>query len=186
MVIVAFQTELRPELPEINGSKDYREFRATLEDMDRILVKSGIEHRFISKHIEKLGLKPNTGKYQFHCRASRMALRYCILLALTNESYRELSRHVADRVIVRGKSVAEVERLFIKWVGRTPAAEIRRVQLERTRQMLEDTSMPISDIAATCGWKYVEHMIPVSVGAGDCQPEPGNQPGRFQYYCRFF
>ena len=46
MVIVAFQTELRPELPEINGSKDYREFRATLEDMDRILVKSGIEYRF--------------------------------------------------------------------------------------------------------------------------------------------
>ncbi len=99
MVIVAFQTELRPELPEINGSKDYREFRATLEDMDRILVKSGIEYRFISKHLEKLGLKPNTGKYQFHCRTSRMALRYSILLALTNESYRELSRHVADSIL---------------------------------------------------------------------------------------
>ena len=32
---IPFQPELRPELPVINGAKDYREFRATLEEMDK-------------------------------------------------------------------------------------------------------------------------------------------------------
>ena len=42
-MIVAFQPELRPELPIVFGAKDYRQFRATVEEMDRILTETGIE-----------------------------------------------------------------------------------------------------------------------------------------------
>ncbi len=46
MDIITFQPELRPELPDVFATKDYREFRATLVEMDRILSVSGIEMPF--------------------------------------------------------------------------------------------------------------------------------------------
>ncbi len=98
-MIIAFQPELRPELPEINGAKDYREFRATLEEMDRILTKTGAEQQFILKYINKLDSDLSGKSFQFHYRTARLALRYSILLGITNESFRVLSRHVADSIL---------------------------------------------------------------------------------------
>jgi hypothetical protein len=102
MDIIAFQPELSPELPrlsKINGSKDYREFRAVLVEMNRILVKTGAEHQFILKHINNMDSELSGKSIQFHYRTSRLALRYSILLGITNESYRVLSRHVADSIL---------------------------------------------------------------------------------------
>ncbi len=99
MDIIAFQPELRPALPKIKGAKDYLEFRATLEEMDKILINSGLERQFILRHIEKQAAKSSSKSYQFNYRTARLALRYCILLGITNESHRELSRHVADSIL---------------------------------------------------------------------------------------
>jgi len=52
MDTIAFQPELRPELPVVYGAKDYREFRDTLIEMDRILTVTGLEDRFVSDRIE--------------------------------------------------------------------------------------------------------------------------------------
>ncbi len=44
------------------------------------------------------------------------------------------------------------ELLFKETVGRSPAAAIRRVRLERAQRLLHDTTMPISEIARKCGF----------------------------------
>ncbi|OQY21908.1 MAG: hypothetical protein B6I37_08010 [Desulfobacteraceae bacterium 4572_35.2] len=46
-----FQSELRPLLPVVFGAKDYREFRTTIDEMDRILTTTGIEHRMLVQHL---------------------------------------------------------------------------------------------------------------------------------------
>lgn len=91
-----FQPELRPELPCVYGAKDYREFRATLVEMDQILVHSGVEHRSIIRQINALGTKLSGRRFQTHYQTLKKALRYSILLALTGNSYRKLSCMAAD------------------------------------------------------------------------------------------
>lgn len=83
MDIIPFQPELRPELPDVFASKDYREFRATLVEMDRILSVSGIENRFIARQIklleESAGHPFSVRRAQRHGRTFRLALCYSIL-----------------------------------------------------------------------------------------------------------
>lgn len=55
-MILPFQPEFRPALPTVYGAKDYREFRSTLEQMDRILMATGIEDRLITRRIQLMGL----------------------------------------------------------------------------------------------------------------------------------
>jgi IS5 family transposase len=96
MKTIRFQPEIRPALPTVFGAKDYREFRATLEEMDRILTVTGIENRFIFGRINAMGGTLTPKKMQWHFRTLRLALRYSLLLGITGDSYRELSRRVAD------------------------------------------------------------------------------------------
>ncbi|MDF7802138.1 hypothetical protein P4C99_21885, partial [Pontiellaceae bacterium B1224] len=109
MNIITFQPELRPALPCVFASKDYREFRAILIEMDRILAVSGLENRFILRQIKRLEeeeMKKNKKSKPFslrraqqHGRTFRLALRYGILLAITTDSFRKLSRQVADSLL---------------------------------------------------------------------------------------
>jgi hypothetical protein len=96
MPIITYQEELRPVLPTVFGAKDYREFRETLEEMDRILRVTRIEHRVIVQKI--LTRYPNLSeqRQQNMYRRLRQALRYCILLGITGLSYRKLSLRIAD------------------------------------------------------------------------------------------
>ena len=104
-MMLPFQPEFRPELPVVFGAKDYREFRATLEEMERILTATGIEARFIATRIEALGGDLTAKRQQWHWRTFRMALRYSILLGITSDSHRELSRRVADSQIFSGSPI---------------------------------------------------------------------------------
>ncbi len=106
MITIAFQPELRPALPPVFASKDYREFRAILTEMDRILVVSQIEHGFILRQIQNLenrlatqGRRLSARQVQRHFRTFRLALRYGILIGITDRSFRELSRQVADSLL---------------------------------------------------------------------------------------
>lgn len=96
MTIIAYQAELRPVLPTVFGAKDYREFRETLEEMDRILTVTGIEHRVIEQIILTRYPRLSHQRQQTMYRRLRQALRYCILLGITGLSYRKLSLRVAD------------------------------------------------------------------------------------------
>jgi len=94
--MIDLQTDLRPALPTVFGAKDYREFRASLEEMDRILVLSGAEHnlimRLIGKEKKQLSPKAMRRKYKLY----RSAIRYSMLLSLTGYAHRVLAVRVAD------------------------------------------------------------------------------------------
>lgn len=138
-MIIAFQPELRPELPVVFGAKDYREFRATLEEMDRMLTATGIEDRFIAYRVEAMGGDLTSKRRQWHWRTFRMALRYSILLGITGDSHRELSRRVAD------------SQLF-QWFTHTTFVDgvrpVSKSTLERFEKMFsdEDVAQIIHDI----------------------------------------
>jgi LacI family transcriptional regulator len=47
---------------------------------------------------------------------------------------------------------------FEKLLGRTPHQEITRVQVERVKELLADTDLPLSAIAHQAGYKHVKYM----------------------------
>lgn len=96
MSTIQFQPEFRPALPCVFGSKDYREFRAVLIEMDRILMLSGVEMRLIRERIASYEEPLNAKHIKRHIKTLHMAIRYSILLAITGLSYRDLACRVAD------------------------------------------------------------------------------------------
>ena len=99
MKTIAFQTEFRPELPVVFGAKDDHEVRTTIEEMDRILTTTGIEQRMLVQHFNS-PTHSNSEEYsQRQYKSLRLALRYAILLAMTDLSYRELLHRAADSEI---------------------------------------------------------------------------------------
>lgn len=96
MSIITYQHELRPVLYTVFGAKEYREFRQTLEEMDRILEVTGIEHRLLTQKVRDVDPHLSIKRQQSLYRRFRQALRYCLLLGLTGLSLRELSLRVAD------------------------------------------------------------------------------------------
>jgi LacI family transcriptional regulator len=52
-----------------------------------------------------------------------------------------------------------LERLFKEVLDTTPAAEITRYRIEKIKELLVKTTMPIPDVAAACGFNYTETMI---------------------------
>ena len=99
MIIINFQHEFRPALPVVFGAKDYREFRATLTEMDRILTTSGVEQRLIARKIAALKETTSPRPLHRHIKTLRLALRHSILLGVTGLSYRALSRQMADSAL---------------------------------------------------------------------------------------
>jgi LacI family transcriptional regulator len=51
-----------------------------------------------------------------------------------------------------------LESRFKKMLGRTPHEEILRVQLQRVKQLLEETDLPLAAIAERGGFKHVEYL----------------------------
>ena len=55
-------------------------------------------------------------------------------------------------------SRSQLEKKFRKHLGRSPQAEIRRVQVARIRQLLIETDFPLKKIAELAGFEHVEYM----------------------------
>jgi LacI family transcriptional regulator len=47
---------------------------------------------------------------------------------------------------------------FRKALGRTPAAELRRVRTEHASKLLAETDLSVSEIARMCGFKSVDRL----------------------------
>ncbi len=69
-------------------------------------------------------------------------------------------RGVTVEEVVHRVSVSrhDLERGFRKYIGRSPQAEIRRVQLTEIKRLLQHTDKPLKDIADLTGFEYVEYM----------------------------
>jgi hypothetical protein len=107
MNTVPFQTELRPELPNVYGTLDYQEFRSTLIKIDEILTKSGLETQLVMEALNQYVATNNIDSVKFynsrqvafHHRKLRHALRCNIARHLTGESYRLFSIRLADSAL---------------------------------------------------------------------------------------
>ncbi len=65
---------------------------------------------------------------------------------------------VEDVVKYSYASRSQLEKKFRHHLGRSPQAEIRRVQVGKIRQLLSETDFPLKKIAELAGFEYVEYM----------------------------
>ena len=65
---------------------------------------------------------------------------------------------VAEVVRHAFASRSQLEKKFRRHVGRSPQAEIRRVQLTKIRQLLLETDFPLKKIAELTGFEHTEYM----------------------------
>ena len=64
----------------------------------------------------------------------------------------------ADLAARAGLSSRQLERLFRKYLGRTPTRYYLELRLHRARTLLHQTAMPILDIALACGFVSASHF----------------------------
>jgi transcriptional regulator GlxA family with amidase domain len=55
-------------------------------------------------------------------------------------------------------STRQLERLFFKYLGQSPAKHYLRIRLERARALIRQTSMPLLTIALECGFSSASHF----------------------------
>ncbi|HHH76646.1 MAG TPA: AraC family transcriptional regulator [Phycisphaerae bacterium] len=65
---------------------------------------------------------------------------------------------VGDLVKIFPVSRRTLSRRFIKYVGHSPASEIRHARLVCARRMLLKTNRSLTEIALTCGYADLSHM----------------------------
>ena len=65
---------------------------------------------------------------------------------------------VEEVVAAVHSSRSQLERRFRRHLGRSPQAEIRRVQVEKIRQLLLETDFPLKKIAELTGFEHGEYM----------------------------
>jgi LacI family transcriptional regulator len=71
-------------------------------------------------------------------------------------------------------SRSQLEKKFRQFLGRSPQAEIRRVQINRVKQLLAETRHPLKKIAELTGFEHVEYLSVVF------KRTTGNTPGRYR------
>ncbi|BET65318.1 DNA-binding transcriptional regulator [Opitutales bacterium ASA1] len=68
---------------------------------------------------------------------------------------------VEDVLRYASSSRSQLEKKFRRYIGRSPQAEIRRVQMARVKQLLQETDFPLKRIAELSGFEHVEYMCVV-------------------------
>ncbi len=68
---------------------------------------------------------------------------------------------VADVLDQVPLSRRDLERRFKTLLGRSPAAEIRRIRLDRAKELLARSDLPVSKVAEAVGFDYVERFVPL-------------------------
>jgi transcriptional regulator GlxA family with amidase domain len=74
------------------------------------------------------------------------------------ESSTEEAREVADIAARVSLSARQLERLFAKYVHKSPSRYYRELRLDRARRLLLETTKPILDIAVACGFASASHF----------------------------
>jgi LacI family transcriptional regulator len=82
-----------------------------------------------------------------------------VAAALSFIRERACSGITVDQVIKHAHaSRSQIERKFRQHFGRSPQAEIRRIQLRKIRQLLLETDFPLKRIAELTGFEHMEYM----------------------------
>lgn len=98
------EQELRREVPKVFGNADYREYAGRLDEIDKLLIASGIEMRFVETRLEaweqvrrRAGMKARA-RYQQSCI---QALRIGIARQLTDREYRKFALRLAESAVLQ-------------------------------------------------------------------------------------
>jgi LacI family transcriptional regulator len=67
-----------------------------------------------------------------------------------------------------------LERRFVKLLGRTPKEEIVRVRLERVKQLLAESELPLRQVAAMTGFEHAEYLSVLF------KQKTGQTPGQYR------
>jgi len=91
---------------------------------------------------------------------ARLGLRHPKLLEVANLMERNLEEPLerADLAKSVGLSTRQLERLFRKYLHRSPARYYVELRLERARRLLQQTNIPIIDVALACGFVSASHF----------------------------
>jgi len=137
--MIPFPTELRPRLPIVVGNVDYRMLQQRLEEIDSLLLSSGVEREFVELALQNWilpeGRPPSARQQAKFQRRSRLALRCTILRVLLQEDFRGFTCQLAGNPLfhwfcgidaldqVRVPSKSELQR-FSVWL---PMEQMRSV-----------------------------------------------------------
>lgn len=119
--------------------------------------------------------------------AEVVARRSTDVLAIPDRAVAAAARYIAehacegltvDEVLPHAAvSRAQLEKKFRQHLGRSPQAEIRRVQVARIRQLLAETALSLKEIAGQTGFAYMEYMCVVF------RRLTGETPGAYRRRC---
>ena len=156
--MIVDQPVLRPALPCIYGPVEFRDYRARLETIDRLLLEGGIEAGFIQAAVAENAAEwadAGAAQLQRFARQSVLALRCNVARVLTGLSLRDFAVRTAessllqwflrigevDRVKVPAKSTLE---RFSKWVsGETMTQVHLKLVTQAVTSAGADTAQPL-------------------------------------------
>jgi len=75
-------------------------------------------------------------------------------------------------------SRSQLEKRFRQCIGRSPQAEIRRVQMARVKELLVETDFPLKTIASMTGFEHPEYLSVVF------KRLTGDSPGQFRKHAQ--
>lgn len=104
MQTINFQPDLRPELPLIDGPKEYRDQRALFLRLDDLLTRSGLEREFIDLSMAHRKIDPSkcsAAEIQSRSKSCVLALRSNIARMITGMTHRDFSIRVADSSLLQ-------------------------------------------------------------------------------------
>ena len=102
-----------------------------------------------------------------------------------NQAMRYIRAHIADSIKVTDilsvvdLSRRELERRFQKYLGHSPHTEIRRTQIDRAKELLAETDLPMTQVALAGGFKESKRLSVVF------RQEVGMSPSEYrrEYRC---
>ena len=98
---IAWQPELRPDIPTVYGPIDYRVLVAQFEEIDRLMLHGGIENDFVREVLETLPGDLNAKARAHRAKNASLALRSNIARKILGLGYREMSVRIAESELLR-------------------------------------------------------------------------------------
>lgn len=108
------------------------------------------------RRIEVIGVvtRPSSDILAINDKNVALALSFIRERATQGISVEEVLKHAYA-------SRSQLEKKFRQHLGRSPQAEIRRVQVDKIKQLLLETDFPLKRIAELTGFEHVEYMCVV-------------------------
>lgn len=125
-----------------------------IADQHSVAFSKAVSEQFIHTRAR------SSAEHQRGDLAHRLGTAKPLLLAAVKRMEETLDRPLSPADLARdlGISQRQMERQFQGHLGRTPIAYHRDLRLDQARRLLSQTSMPVTEIALTCGFGSASHF----------------------------